>query len=151
MKIITNYNPQLLLSFIKLDDLQQNIFDPCRKMWVKNRPEEYVRQLNVAYLIQILGISPSRISVERVIKVTQLKKRFDLVVYNKEGLPYFLFEIKSADYKISQSIFDQAARYNLCLKAPYLCISNGHCIVAANIDIPSDNIQFVEELPSYPF
>ncbi len=59
------------------------LFDPVRKKWMAETPEETVRQCLIQYLNLKHHIPLSRMAVEKQVAVYQLKKRFDLVVYNK--------------------------------------------------------------------
>lgn len=90
-------------------------------------------------------------SVEKEIQVFGLKKRFDLVVYDEYLKPLMLVECKKNDALIQQNYFDQAAAYNLALKAPYLAITNGKFWHLAQIDFLKRNYLFIDQLLKYPF
>ena len=66
------------------------IFDPLRKRWLLLTPEEWVRQNFVQYLIQVKKYPASLIAMEKVIKLGELKKRFDILVYNKLHQPWMI-------------------------------------------------------------
>ena len=53
------------------------------RRWVILTPEEWVRQNFLQYLIQIKKYPASLIAVEKEIKLGELKKRFDIVVYDR--------------------------------------------------------------------
>lgn len=132
-------------------DSDSLLFDPVRKKWIKENPEELVRQCLIIWLNQIKSIPYSRMAIEKQIQVLGLTKRFDLVIYGKSALPYILVECKSPQINIHQKMFDQAAVYNMKLKAPYLCICNGIDFRICEIDFDRKSYQFIHELPSYPF
>jgi hypothetical protein len=67
----------------------------------------------------------SLIAVERMISFNQLKKRFDVLVYNKSGKPEILIECKAPEVKLSSETLFQIATYNMVYKVPYLFVSNG--------------------------
>ena len=69
---------------IKKEKNKHLIFDEVRRLWVTLTPEEWVRQNFLQYLIQVKNYPSSFISVEKIIKVGELKKRYDIVVYNKQ-------------------------------------------------------------------
>jgi len=130
---------------------QQQIFDPIRRKWIHENPEEIIRQVFILYLNQELNYSLARIAVEKQLIYNQMKRRFDLVVYNKSAEPHILIECKAPMVDFGQSTFDQAARYNMILKAPYLCITNGLYTYAAAIRFETQSFDFISALPEYPF
>jgi hypothetical protein len=107
-----------------------------RKRWVSLSPEEWVRQHMIAYLTRELGYPESLISAEKELVVNGLKKRFDILCHDFRGFPLLLIECKSPDVLVTPEVFDQAARYNLALGAPFLCCSNGlnHFFCRVNSD-----------------
>lgn len=127
------------------------LFDPVRRKWVRENPEEWVRQCLVLMLHEEYGIPLSRIAIEKQIEVHGLKKRFDLVIYDRLGRPFVLIECKAPEIPIRQALFDQAAVYNYRLKAPYLGITNGHLLILAAISFESSDFAFIASLPDYPF
>ena len=126
-----------------------HIFDVIRKKFVVLQPEEWVRQHCVQYLIQEKNYPISLINVEKVVLINGLKKRYDIVVFNPDGSLYIVVECKAPKIKISQTTFDQIARYNLTLKAPYLMVTNGlnHYFCTMNHD--AESFEFLETLPTY--
>ena len=126
-----------------------HIFDVIRKKFVVLQPEEWVRQHCVQYLIQEKNYPISLINVEKVILINGLKKRYDIVVFNPDGSITLVVECKAPKVNISQSSFDQIARYNLTLKALHLMVTNGlnHYFCTMNHDL--GNYEFLETLPNY--
>ena len=124
-------------------------FDSIRKKWLKLVPEEWVRLNCIEFLINEKKISRSLISVEKEFKLNNLKKRFDIVVFNKKGEIYLLVECKAPNVKISQSVFNQITKYNLVLKSKFLMISNGINHYFFTMNFESQKIEFLKELPSY--
>ena len=125
------------------------VFDSIRKKWLKLVPEEWVRLNCIEFLINEKKISRSLISVEKEFKLNNLKKRFDIVVFNKKGEIYLLVECKAPNVKISQSVFNQITKYNLVLKSKFLMISNGINHYFFSMNFESQKIEFLKELPSY--
>ena len=64
-----------------MKDGKDHIFDPLRKKWIRLTPEEWVRQNFIQYLLQVKQYPPSLIAIEKEIMVGELKKRFDILVY----------------------------------------------------------------------
>ena len=92
------------------------IFDEIRKKFIILQPEEWVRQHCVQYLIQHKNYPKSLINVEKELILNDLKKRYDIVVFNPNGSIFLIVECKAPEIKINQSTFDQVAQYNLKLK-----------------------------------
>lgn len=101
------------------------IFDIIRKKYVVLTPEEWVRQHVVHYLLERKGYPVALVAVEREIELYNLKRRFDIVVFDRNGSPWLLIECKAPVVALSQKVFDQVFRYNLTLGAPYVAITNG--------------------------
>lgn len=125
------------------------IWDNIRKKWLLLTPEEWVRQHTVAYLIQELNYPQGLISVERSLKVNGLQKRADIVVFDKTSNPFLLAECKAPEVEISQGVFDQAARYNLTLKVPYLMVTNGLRHFCAHVNPEDSSWKYLQELPVF--
>ena len=110
---------------IKKNKDKTYIFDAFRKKWVVVSPEEWVRQHVLHYLVSIIKISPSKIAVEKELQLNDLKKRFDIVVYNNLLKPLLIVECKAPYVQLDQNTIAQAQRYNLVLNAELLMITNG--------------------------
>ena len=134
---------------IKNKENKTLVFDSIRKKWLKLIPEEWVRLNCIEFLVNEKKISRSLISVEKEFKLNDLKKRFDIVVFNKKGEIYLLVECKAPNVKISQSVFNQIAKYNLVLKSKFLMISNGINHYFFVMNSKRQKIEFLKELPSY--
>ena len=125
------------------------IFDEIRKKFILLTPEEWVRQHVVQYLLQDKNYPKSYINIEKLIKVNELNKRYDIVVYLPNGELFLLIECKAPEVKITQQTFDQIARYNLVLNAKYLMVSNGLNHYFCKIDFENEKYVFLEELPNF--
>jgi len=102
----------------------RQIFDPVRKKYVALTPEEWVRQHVLHYLLG-MGYSAALIAVEREIDVNGTRKRFDIVVYDRDSKPLIIVECKAQGEAIGQNVVMQIASYNLSLRAQYFWITNG--------------------------
>ncbi len=123
------------------------IFDIVRKDYYLLTPEEWVRQHVIHYLIKEKNYSPLLISVEKQLDINGLKRRFDIVVFDKKLKPYLLIECKAPQIPIDQKTFDQANRYNWLLKAPYLLLTNGLKHYICEIDFDENKYKFLTEIP----
>jgi hypothetical protein len=101
------------------------IFDELRKRWVKLTPEEWVRQNFLRYLIQVKNYPPSLIAIEKEIVLGELKKRFDILVYDQDHKPWMMIECKSMSVALSEDVLAQVLRYSISVPAQYLVITNG--------------------------
>ena len=106
---------------IKSKESKHYIFDRIRKKDVLLTDEEWVRQHFIEYLIVDKNYPQGRIAVEKQCKVENTIKRTDIVVYSKNGDSEIIVECKAPQVKITQETFDQIARYNLNLKAKFMC------------------------------
>ncbi|MEI8046038.1 MAG: type I restriction enzyme HsdR N-terminal domain-containing protein [Bacteroidota bacterium] len=128
---------------------RQEIFDPVRHKFVALTPEEWVRQHLIAYLTEIKGYPVSLIGVEKQLVLNKQLKRFDLVVFKRNASPLLLVECKAPGVGITEKAFDQAARYNMLLKADYFFISNGLEHYTCRIDYESKQYVFIEDIPAF--
>lgn len=101
------------------------VFDPLRRQWVSLTPEEQVRQKMLYYLVETRKVAAGLIAVEYSIKVNNLPKRADIVVFNKLGEPQMIVECKAESVPITEKVLDQAIRYYSGLKVKYLTLTNG--------------------------
>jgi hypothetical protein len=125
---------------------KDQIFDPFRKTWVLLTPEEWVRQNLLQYLVQNLQYPASLIAVEKEIKLGELSKRFDIVVYKNE-MPWMIIECKEAKVALNEKTMEQILQYQQVLMAQYLFISNGHETMGAIIE--SGKLQALQNFPEY--
>ena len=101
------------------------IFDAIRKKWLVLTPEEWVRQNFLQYLLITKKYPASLIAVEKEIKLGELKKRCDIVVYNRQSQPWMIIECKEMNVNLSEKTMKQILRYHISLPAKYLVITNG--------------------------
>lgn len=118
---------------IKTENNKELLFDEVRKKWIILTPEEWVRQNFLQYLIQVKKYPASLIAVEKEIKLGELKKRFDIVVHDRNAKPWMIIECKEMDVALDQSVLDQVLRYNIALQVSYLVITNGNFCMASAI------------------
>jgi hypothetical protein len=132
---------------IKQEPGKELIFDEVRKQWVLLTPEEWVRQNFLQHLIQIKKYPASLIAVEKEIYLGDIKKRFDIVVYDKNTHPWMLVECKEMNVELNNMVLSQALRYNINLQVPYLVITNG--IYGYAFRLCNQQLEEIELLPDY--
>ena len=125
------------------------IFDEIRKKHLVLTPEEWVRQHFIRYLIKEKGFPSALLRIEGGLSLNQTRKRSDILVYDNLGEKIMVIECKAPSVAITQSTFDQAARYNSVYKARWLAVTNGLEHYFAKIDHGVGASVFVEELPVY--
>lgn len=125
------------------------IFDEIRKKFIILTPEEWVRQHVVRFLLEEKKYPKAYINVEKAIKINNLTKRYDIVVFKPDGTVFLLVECKATNISITQENFDQIARYNLVLKAQYLMVTNGLKHYFCQMDFENEKYSFLENLPNY--
>ena len=124
-------------------------FDEIRKKFVILTPEEWVRFHTVQFLMNEKHFPKSLINVEKQLNLRKLIKRYDVVVYNPNGAIHLIVECKAPSIKITQSTFDQIARYNMSLNAEYLMVTNGLDHFYCRLDYELEKYQFLKELPQF--
>ncbi|PCJ94879.1 MAG: restriction endonuclease subunit R [Flavobacteriaceae bacterium] len=133
----------------KNNENKVQIFDAIRKKFVVLQPEEWVRQHVVHYLMQEKKYPKSLINVEKQLKINNLTKRYDVVIFNSDGSIHLLVECKAPEIKISQAVFDQIARYNMQLQATYLMVTNGLEHYYCKMDLLKEKYTFLRQIPDF--
>ncbi len=128
---------------------KSEIFDDFRKKYVIVTPEEWVRQNFLQYLKETKKYPSSLIAVEKGIRVNNMQKRFDAVVYNRNGNPIMLIEFKSPEIKISQKVMEQISIYNINLNVNYLIVSNGLTHYCCKVDKKTETFEFLTDIPNF--
>ena len=131
-----------------MEDGRVKVFDPIRKIYCALTPEEEVRQKMLYYLVEQKKYPSGLIAVEYSIKVNNLPKRCDIVVFNKEAKPMMIVECKAESVPITQKVLDQAVRYYSGLNVEYLLLTNGKTMYCYRIDMENQKIESLNELPN---
>lgn len=126
-----------------------SIFDDIRKKFIILTPEEWVRQHTVQFLLHEKKYPKSYLNVEKLIKINDISKRYDIVVFQPNGEIFLLIECKAPEVNITQNTFDQIARYNLKLNAKYLMVTNGLNHYFCQMDFEKEQYIFLNELPVF--
>jgi hypothetical protein len=106
------------------------VFCIIRKQWLVLTEEEWVRQNIVAYLITVLHYPATLIAVEKEILLNGLKKRFDILVYDRSHKPWMMIECKESKVQLSENVLQQVLRYNMTVSVEYIVITNGSSTIA---------------------
>lgn len=124
------------------------VFDELRKKWLVLTPEEWVRQNFIQYLTKVMEYPSGLIAVEKEIRLGELRKRFDIVVFTREIQPWMIIECKEMKVELSYKTIDQIVGYQMALPSEHLVITNGSYTYA----FKKNDGRFVEltHLPGYP-
>ncbi len=125
------------------------IFDIYRKKYVKLTPEEWVRQNFLNFLIGEKAYPLGLVAVEKELKINDMRKRCDAIIYDSHAKPLVIIELKAPHVPITQDVFDQVAVYNSKLKVDFFMISNGmehHC---CRVDNSKTTYHFFQEIPKF--
>ena len=125
------------------------VFDVLRRKYVLLTPEEWVRQHFVHLLITHYQYPKSLIKLESGLKYNKLKKRSDIIVFDRNGKIFLVVECKSADVAISQKVFDQVTMYNDTLKGQYVVVTNGLKHYCCSINHQEKKFEFQKDLPPF--
>ena len=131
----------------RLHNNKEQIFCDWRRCWVRLTPEEWVRQQLLHRLVEQLGYPVSLIAVEAPIKVGEVQKRCDALVYKGDMQPLMLIECKAEYVALTQKTLDQAATYNRKLHVPYLLLHNGPQTIVCRVQ--NKHLEFADTIPTY--
>lgn len=124
------------------------IFDPIRKTWLLLTEEEWVRQNFINYLVVQLNYPAAFIALEKEIHLNELKKRFDILVYDRGHKPWMLVECKEPRVRLSEDVLQQVLRYNISVPVEFIIITNGTTTIGwRKLD---GELSLITDLPSYP-
>lgn len=100
------------------------IFDKVRGVYLKETPEEKVRQGVIAWL-EKNGVVPSLIGREVKLKIGGRTLRADIVVYSRDLQPRIVVECKAPEVPITEKVLYQVFEYNRELSCKYVVVTNG--------------------------
>jgi hypothetical protein len=127
----------------------QMIFDPIRRKYVRLTEEEWVRQHFTQYLIREGNYPPGLMRIEGWIKLYSVKKRIDIMVYDRRGQPVLMVECKKDEIPLDDVVMEQITTYNLQFKVPYLVVTNGMSNRAYKMDYAANHWDEISVIPQY--
>jgi hypothetical protein len=134
---------------IKGEGSKSSIFDPIRRKYVALTPEEWVRQHFINFLHKEKAYPYSLMKVEGGLKYNSQAKRADIVIFNTSGIASVVVECKAPEVKINTEVFEQAARYNMELKAKYIIVTNGIGHYCCSMDYVLGAFAFLDNIPDF--
>lgn len=133
---------------IREDGGKKYVFDRIRKTWLLLTAEEWVRQNFVHFLILGLRYPSALIALEKTLLLNDLKKRFDILVYDDRHQPWMMVECKAPDVPLSESVLQQLLRYHISIPVQLLVITNGSQTMAWQKAGPE--LLQLHQLPAWP-
>jgi hypothetical protein len=132
---------------LKKEKEKDFIFDPLRKKWLLLTPEEWVRQNFVQYLVRVQHYPADLIAQEKVLQLGELKKRFDILVYDKQHRPWMMIECKAPEIKLNEGVLQQLLRYHISIPVGFLVITNGEH--SYGWEKKGMNLQLLSQMPEW--
>jgi hypothetical protein len=142
-------HPMLNLPKAQLKLKDDLIWDTLRKKYVRNTPEEWVRQHFIHYLLNDLLYPIGLMASEKLVKYNNMSKRCDIVAFSNQLNTLLIVECKAPKIKLTQDTFYQVAKYNFTLQAPLLILTNGLQHIVAQINLESKEIKYLDKIPTY--
>ena len=133
---------------IKKENGRPYIFDALRRRWLQLSPEEWVRQNFIRYLIEVKHYPSSLIAQEKEIRLGELRKRFDILIYDRDHRPWMMIECKEMNVTLSDAAFHQVLRYNISVPVKYIIVTNGKLTFGWRKG--KEGVFLLEEIPFFP-
>lgn len=144
-------------------NLKNELYDPIRKKWVDETPEELIRQALILQMIEELGFPPSLLAIEKELyllphlnlgeKREIPKRRADLIAF-AHGIhpdyaifPLLMIECKAVD--LTPKFAQQVIGYNAYVQAPFISLANGKQILTGFFDKEAGMYRFEPGLHSF--
>ena len=128
-------------------DGKKYIFDGIRKAWLLLTEEEWVRQNFVQHLIAHLKYPASFIALEKEIVLNELKKRFDILIYDRQHKPWLLVECKAPAITLNDAVLQQVLRYNMSVPVEFMILTNGNQTYGWKKE--AERLEIINELPAW--
>lgn len=141
--------PDFDIKLTREADGSVKVYDRLRGKSVVLTPEEYVRQHFVNYLITVKRYQRSLMANEVSLRLNGTARRCDTLVYTPDLRPLVVVEYKAPHIVIDQKVFDQIARYNSVIRAPYLIVSNGISHYCCRYISETGEYTFLRDIPTW--
>jgi hypothetical protein len=132
---------------IRSEGEKRFIFDAIRRSWLLLTEEEWVRQNFMNYLINGLQYPSTLIAVEKEIQLNELRKRFDVLVYDASHKPWMIIECKAPEVSLNENVLQQVLRYNMSVPVNFIVITNGY--VTMGWEKKGDSLSQIMALPEW--
>ena len=78
-----------------------------------------------------------------------VRKRYDILIFNNNGLPELIVECKAPSIKINDDTLSQVLSYQKNIRANYLILTNGVSTYSLYINVEKKKVEFLDDIPSY--
>jgi predicted type IV restriction endonuclease len=123
------------------------IFDSIRNKWLLLTEEEWVRQNMVNYLVRTAQYPKTFIALEKEIHLNEVKKRFDMLIYDAAHIPWMLVECKAPEIALSEQVLQQALNYHIAVPVRYIVITNGKSTIGWEKE--GVKLRLLQQLPTW--
>ena len=82
-----------------------------------------------------------------MIRLGELKKRFDILVYDNNHIPWMMIECKAPAIKLDEMVLHQLLRYHISVPTGLLIISNGE--YTYGWQKKEQRLELINELPEW--
>ena len=130
-------------------DGKEEIWDAIRGKWLILTPEEWVRQQAIGFLIGHKGADPMLVRQEQCLTLHGTSRRADIVVYDNSALPQMVVECKAPQVGLTREVLEQAIRYNMVLRVPYILITNGLAHYCFRFNETENQFEALNEIPDF--
>ncbi|MBE5954982.1 MAG: type I restriction enzyme HsdR N-terminal domain-containing protein [Lachnospiraceae bacterium] len=111
-----------------LNKREGEIYDPIREKWIKNTPEETVRQQMIQFMLKRMNVPKNRIGVEKALStlgITGNRKRIDICIWDENNKIKGIIECKAYHISQDESPYQQVLDYVRALNAKYYLVTDG--------------------------
>ena len=136
----------------KLSIQEGKIFDPIRKKYVTNNPEETVRQKTIKFLIQRLGVPKAKINVEKSLHQlgdTGNNRRVDICIFDEQNVIVAIIECKAYYVGDQESPYIQALDYVTSLNVHNYFVVDGYEIMGFHYNEKLRQFEPYQQIPKY--
>lgn len=134
-----------------------SVFDPSRKKFVANTPEEAVRQTVVEWIKSELSVPGHLVETEFALRNIDKKNtgRVDILVHDfRSGSdvrhPWLLVECKRPGVESPEALQTQVNRYLKVLTPRFIMLSLGDSAVFLGLSAAGNSYEQIPRLPRYP-
>ena len=126
---------------------RRQIFCDWRRKYVRLTAEEWVRQQMLHLLVEQMHYPKNLIAVEHSIRVGDVQKRCDAVVFDEHLQARCIIEFKREEVSITSRVADQVAVYNRRLRVEWFILSNGRETLVCHL--LKDGYELMDKIPTY--
>ena len=138
--------------------MNEEIFDPIRKAFVKKTPEEVVRQMFIEFLITKKKFPKASLVVEKSLQTLPFTahvtskmplRRLDILCFDlEEQKPLLIVECKAG--VITPRMMQQVHGYNAFIQAPFVVLVGSKGLFFSYFNSEKGEYEIMDWMPDYP-